>query len=723
MQKSSFDRRSFIRGAAVAGMAAASLPTLAFADEPPAGEVPAGEGAPGGEGGAPGGMGMPGGGAKAGAMETTPLDAVRGVGEYPLGVPAGTPEGLAWMNIPEPITEVAAEYEADVVIVGAGMAGLNAARAALEAGASVAIVEATTTWNGRGLDIGTFNSQNQIEVGFETSEEEMNLVCLDMAKYSGNRADQAIMRTWIRRSGADFDWWFKDLLEPAGFTVSLARWPVEVGYDPHDGEWIPQYIGANEVANGGGGFGGVGAAVGVLGEYVQANGAQFYFETRARQLVRGEDNQNGRVTGVIAEAADGTYVKFNAAKAVILATGDYGANPDMMKAWCPAQAELAARSPLPWATSQGDGHLMGMWVGGMMQGLPHPHMAHASAGDLGTFPSLYVDINGRRFTNEDIPGQTQADTFEELPCKVWYQIADACYPAQLKWSQPGHGATMAFSGDVEAWEAAVATGDKATIEAMIAEQGVSTKYAWTIEELAAAINVNPAVLQATVDRYNELCANGYDADFGKQVKRLFPVSTPPYFYSTNTWNFLVMVGGLKSNDKAEVLDRFGNPIPGLYACGNVQGSRFAYNYPTIVPGISHSMCVTYGRIAGTNAATCDPTVTEVPSLFVQAQLAQAAADAEQGAAATYADGTYEATGKGLGGNVPVTVVISGGKIAEVTVGDNAETVGIGSKAIEKLPPAIVEANGLAGVDGVSGATVTSNAIFTAVEKCLAEAGA
>ena len=91
-------------------------------------------------------------------------------------------------------------------------------------------------------------------------------------------------------------------------------------------------------------------------------------------------------------------------------------------------------------------------------------------------------------------------------------------------------------------------------------------------------------------------------------------------------------------------------------------------------------------------------------------------------AAALKDGEYTAEGKGIGGKVPVTVTVKDGKIAEVTVGENSETQGIGSKAIEQLPAKIVEAGGTEGVDAVSGASVTSKAIFTAVEDCLEQAG-
>ena len=111
---------------------------------------------------------------------------------------------------------------------------------------------------------------------------------------------------------------------------------------------------------------------------------------------------------------------------------------------------------------------------------------------------------------------------------------------------------------------------------------------------------------------------------------------------------------------------------------------------------------------------CVPAVQTFTSVLAPAQ-AWAAADT------SYTDGSYTAEGKGIGGKVPVTVEVRGGKITSVTVGDNSETQGIGSKAIEQLPEAIVAANGTEGVDAVSGATVTSKAIFTAVDDCLEQA--
>ena len=103
----------------------------------------------------------------------------------------------------------------------------------------------------------------------------------------------------------------------------------------------------------------------------------------------------------------------------------------------------------------------------------------------------------------------------------------------------------------------------------------------------------------------------------------------------------------------------------------------------------------------------------------QDTLASIALAEEAGAA--YADGTYSSVQTGMGGDFTISVTIAGGAISAVEVGENAETQGIGSKAIEQLPALIVEANGTKGVNGVSGASITSKAILTGVEDCLAQA--
>ena len=152
-------------------------------------------------------------------------------------------------------------------------------------------------------------------------------------------------------------------------------------------------------------------------------------------------------------------------------------------------------------------------------------------------------------------------------------------------------------------------------------------------------------------------------------------------------------------------------------------------------GNSTGRCVTWGYLLGQVLAGVDDLKAEIPpKVKTEEELAAEQEAADQAAAeeaaqqealasATFADGTYEATGRGMGGDVPVTVTIEGGVITAVEVGDNSETQGIGSNAIEQLPAKIVEANGTNGVEVVSGASMTSNAIFDAVNDCLTQASA
>ena len=113
-------------------------------------------------------------------------------------------------------------------------------------------------------------------------------------------------------------------------------------------------------------------------------------------------------------------------------------------------------------------------------------------------------------------------------------------------------------------------------------------------------------MQAALDsirRYSELARQGADTDFGKRADRLFPLENGPFYAAQfKPAAMLGCMSGLDSDHHAHCLNAEGRPIPGLYVCGNVQGGRFAVEYPITVPGMSHSMALVYGRIAGRNAA-------------------------------------------------------------------------------------------------------------------------
>ena len=108
--------------------------------------------------------------------------------------------------------------------------------------------------------------------------------------------------------------------------------------------------------------------------------------------------------------------------------------------------------------------------------------------------------------------------------------------------------------------------------------------------------------KASVARYNAMARQGRDLDFGKHQDRLTTIEKPLFYACKIGGCYLVTLGGLKINEDLQVLDRERNPIPGLYAAGNVSGSFFGNMYPTTIPGLSHSRAWTFGRLAGLNAA-------------------------------------------------------------------------------------------------------------------------
>jgi fumarate reductase flavoprotein subunit len=121
----------------------------------------------------------------------------------------------------------------------------------------------------------------------------------------------------------------------------------------------------------------------------------------------------------------------------------------------------------------------------------------------------------------------------------------------------------------------------------------------TIADLAAAIKVDAAALQATVDRYNVLVDAGYDDDYGKQARRLKPIKVAPFYAIARKPNVLCTLGGIITNGNYQALDENHEVIDGLYAVGNNQGNFFGgLEHQMVIPGMSLGRAITTGRVAG-----------------------------------------------------------------------------------------------------------------------------
>jgi fumarate reductase flavoprotein subunit len=488
---------------------------------------------------------------------------------------------------PIPPEDIKETFETDVVVAGAGTSGKAAALSAAEAGAKVIQIDKHTTYRWGGGLVAAIDSRLQREQGVKIDKDE---VILALMRYGANKPDQKLYRVWADNSGPVLDW-LLEKTDAGGIKTVLYQWPRPVRYDPKT-EYYPDFPVGHMHTDGKI----VGLhhkfALDIAQEHALKLGVDIRYRTPAVQLIR---QQNGRVNGVIARDATGSYVQLNARKAVIVCTGDYGNNPRMMEKYCAPAAEIARTSNIymtrnedllnaPAPLNVGDGHLMAMRIGAVMELPPHAPMSHATVGASGQNAFLRVNIDGERYENEDVPAQSTANSLEKQPGKRVWQVFDSKWESELPFMGVGLG-TFSQANDMV----------RTQIEEM-------TVKADTIRELAVKMEVPVSTFEATIDRYNELARKGKDVDYGKRPDRLTTVDKPPFYAGIIRQHILVVLGGLNTNPRFQPLDADRKVIPGLYLAGNTVGNRFAIDYPTMCIGLSHGFAWTSGRLAGLYAA-------------------------------------------------------------------------------------------------------------------------
>lgn len=488
-------------------------------------------------------------------------------------------------------------FETDVLVVGAGTAGLAAAVSAAETGVRVTLIDKAATFTALGGDNTAIGSRLQKRLGIEIDIDE---VVAALMRWGGNKPDARLIRLWAVHCGRVMDWML-DMTDAAGLRAGLwipteldasaARidaWPRPTGFPAgwdYRAEATVEYPTAhrwNEGAH-------QRMLLEVLEKNARSRGAAIFYETRAAELLAGA---GGRVTGVLAETGAGDYVQIRAHKAVVLTTGDYGSNPEMMRQYCPQAAELAAsranlKRVLGVAHNTGDGHRMAMRMGAVMELAPHAPMAHMFH-VMGTDAFLRVNRYGDRYENEDVDTQSLANQCVQQG--GYWVVFDAGWPEDV--AKMGLGFRRIWRPD---------EGTRRRFESQLKSGQVI--QAASIAELAAKMKVPGERFRATVERYNALARAGRDLDFGKRADRLTRVDRAPYYAGwSDTPDFLAVMGGLVVNPRLQPLDDRGRPIAGLYLAGNTVGRRFANDYPVILPGLSHSMAWTHGYLAGQWAA-------------------------------------------------------------------------------------------------------------------------
>ena len=351
-------------------------------------------------------------------------------------------------------------------------------------------------------------------------------------------------------------------------------------------------------------------------------GATWYWETPAYVLVQDEE---GNVTGVIGNGPNG-FVKFNASKGVVLATGDFAHNADMVWNLLDDVNELGARNgmvreDMTGAGRDGSGIKLGCWAGGNIESHPRPSMNTQmyTPGPWGSSPFLALNNNGERFMDEGMSVFHSVMMLRQ-PHGLISLITDANYMDTLKHSSIDHGSPCWGEAYVARgiWdkmqedmthvvEAGAEGGDVHDVIGRIKDSTVKVYGAETLDELLGILGYEGAAKEqalASIERYNELCYKGSDDDFGKDDIYMKPIDTPPFFgvVRTNTGTKgagLCTLAGLVTNDNLAVLrSDYTTPIQGLYAAGNCVGHRFGPGYSTASAGASVGMALTHGRVLG-----------------------------------------------------------------------------------------------------------------------------
>ncbi len=510
--------------------------------------------------------------------------------------------GKSWRDAPDPISddEIAETYDADVVIVGHGYAGLNACRYLASQGVNVMLIEsqAEDTYQAMGNEAGTPNASVLKELGVPEIDpiEYYNNWMLN----SGYQANPGLMMKFCQNSGEAMDEYLSVLSEEDLANMTTAFFPAtehqmsSIGpfkFWPCTCSFYSQDCNQTYIHQ-------------KNREKAIEDGAAFFFSMEAQQLVMDGD----AVTGVIATNADGNYVKFNA-KAVVLAAGGFGANTEMQQdlltdlGGCLTPDESFS----VLIDSDGRGVQMGYWAGGKLDSLGIPTMngKHYHPG----YPQgIWLNSKGNRYCNEYWgPIEFRGRPALQMNRDGFYAIYDANLPEYLQYSVPSHGSTYASEENIASIREELATALEAGAEGVQGQDlsATFTRYAAeTLEELLDLVCSDDTVkenIKASIERYNEMCEAGRDEDFGREAKLLFPIKDGPFYCDIKPseigW-MMCTCGGLVINEEQQVLDDYYHPIQGLFASGNCASGRFGTEYFTPTPGVSLGTTIVLGRECG-----------------------------------------------------------------------------------------------------------------------------
>lgn len=511
---------------------------------------------------------------------------------------AGSHDPSDWVGDAPNISddEIVETIDTEFLVIGAGTGGLFAACAAGDAGMETFVME---KFNGGVVrdDLAGVNSRLQQESGYEI---DAIAYLRDMDHYAAGQCNLALHKVWLERSGETIDW-YENVLSSYG--IALWHEAAEEKHEVNYRHWATGHSPAWPVDGSLDGFT-------VLTDYAEKTGhVTFRYQTPMVSLTV----ENDRVTGAIGQGADG-YIRVNASKGVLVCTGGYAANLDLLKQLQPHTTSIYAyNSAQPGC--EGDGIKACLRVGAKMDethssmlfdraSVPADSLGGADCGTamvfwMGSQPWLKVNLNGERFCNESGTYDFILHADASQPGNIHVCLWDADWQTYAQQFDM-HGCSRMFPFDNGA-------APNLPIEVVTAMNEEALKaghiqQADTIEELAEKLGLPAEALAKTVERNNQNYDNQRDDDFGKEPFRLSPVRKPPFFGVRTTGALLCTMDGVVINTQGQALREDGSAIEGLYVTGNDSGGYYSMTYPNLSTGNACGRTVTFARMIAQNLA-------------------------------------------------------------------------------------------------------------------------
>ena len=640
----------------------------------------------------------------AGAVAATAATAIAATAHLPYGTTAIADEA-------EPAWDMAA----DMVVVGGGT-GMGGAVAAAACGMSVILLEARPTAGGAmALSGGVSWLPN-------TEFSQPNGDTYDLARTYLLHMQQECKNLEVMDAFLDNTQNVIDTLRAGGVELK----PMAYGVEYHkDWEGACNAGGRSCMVEGPDGAfatsGGGSRLYRALYKSLEAQGVDIFYNTTGRQLVtrRASSDAVPEVLGVIAEQADGTVLRIKANRGVLLATGGFEWDEDLVANY----VRVPIRYNVSYSTNDGatlrmcqavgaDLRLMNEFWGQAVytkqgelakpKGVPTSICCQTERAVPG---SIMVDTNGRRFCNEASDYDSQGNAmggYNNYLGNGW--AADPCW--------------LVYDNTCYETYNVVGAGQDQGIGAATVPEDEMVIVADSLEELAEKIGVPAEVLVQTVDDWNQFAAEGRDPVYHRHETvplsriqdTIATLETPPFRAISISNGSLGTIGGPRLNKNAQVVHVSGEPIKGLYAMGNcagvgAPGPAYGGGGGTIGPAFTMGVIAAHHAAERDDVTDTDHYVAEKPAAYEPT-----------------APNEFVGVGLGITSPITVSVTVEDGTITDCHVVSHCESEGIGTVAIDVLPGMVVEANGLEGVDVVAGCTCTSKGVLEAVGNALSQAG-